>query len=389
MKCWRCGASCDDSAVKCPSCGADLVRKAPSSEIGKAMRMLFDRYGADKIFTNNAYLVNGLGDLAEDSRKVRNQLKMAMDAGLGSMYLDQISVGEPDAAFDARVRSLITEEAGLNEKTASEIAGYFDEMIGWRNAEGVTKKKPEEKKPGQTQPLDDFGPEIDRKNPKKSSQEKPKKTGLFVILGLALAAVIFLMTRGGGSGTQETTTATAGSTSSTNSTSSTTTAEAETTAKDREAEEAAEKAAEQEDLKERWVTMHNYVGSGEALMQDDFILYKAEKDEFSIFDFYGVSFLTDGEYFEFARGGSTGLPKAAIEEMYGKPAQKGTVTEDYYVYKYLKDFENLPEDAEAILGDSIYRYEFETERLSCVLDFLFDQETGEVIGYGYNSSKKE
>ena len=49
MKCWRCGADGDESVVKCPSCGADLMRKEPASEIGKAMRMLYDRYGAEKI----------------------------------------------------------------------------------------------------------------------------------------------------------------------------------------------------------------------------------------------------------------------------------------------------------------------------------------------------
>ena len=40
MKCWRCGADGDESVVKCPSCGADLMRKEPACEIGKAMRRL-------------------------------------------------------------------------------------------------------------------------------------------------------------------------------------------------------------------------------------------------------------------------------------------------------------------------------------------------------------
>lgn len=151
------------------------------SEIGKAMRMLYDRYGAEKIFNNSAYLVNGLGDLTEDSRKVRNQFKMVMDAGLGRVYLDQLSAGAPDAAFDARVRTLITEEAGLNEKAASEIAGYFDEMIGWREVKDASAQQAEQKQTKndsgpeidrKNSVNEDYGPEIDRKNPGGSAEKK-------------------------------------------------------------------------------------------------------------------------------------------------------------------------------------------------------------------------
>jgi len=146
-------------------------RSTPVSDIGKAMRMLFDRYGAEKVLTNSAYLVNGLGDLTEDSGKVRNRIKMAMDAGAGKAYLEQIAVGKPDASFDRRVRTLLTDEAGLSDKAAGEIAGYFDEMIGWRaeaNAQSSgqaaeAKIEPEHER---RKPQNDFGPEIDRKKPK-------------------------------------------------------------------------------------------------------------------------------------------------------------------------------------------------------------------------------
>ena len=98
------------------------------------MRTLYDRYGRDAVLNNNLMLVNGLGDLVENSQKLRNQMKMALDAGVGRLYLDQLNgTGAPDTAFDQRVRAMMTDDAGLSDKVAAEIAGYFDVMIGWRS----------------------------------------------------------------------------------------------------------------------------------------------------------------------------------------------------------------------------------------------------------------
>ena len=132
MKCWKCGQEIVDGASVCTYCGASRARTAPTTEVGYAMRTLYDRYGAQEVLTNSAYLVNGLGDLVDDTRKLRNQLRMAMDAGIGRPYLEQLSAGVPDSGFDSRVKILLTEEAGLSDKAAGELLGYFDEMIGWR-----------------------------------------------------------------------------------------------------------------------------------------------------------------------------------------------------------------------------------------------------------------
>ena len=133
MKCWKCGEENVLGSNTCVFCGASQKdRSTAVTEVGKAMRMLYDQYGAQTTLTNSAYLVNGLGDLTQDSKKLRNQMKMALDAGLGRLYLEQIPSGAPDGSFDARVKRLLTEDAGLNEKAAAEISGYFDEMIGWR-----------------------------------------------------------------------------------------------------------------------------------------------------------------------------------------------------------------------------------------------------------------
>ena len=117
MYCWKCGQELTDGASACVYCNADQNRPEPASEAGRAMRQLYDRYGR------------------ENSQKLRNQMKMALDAGVGRLYLDQLNgTGAPDAAFDKCVRVLMSDGAGLNDKAIYEITACFDEMIGWRAA---------------------------------------------------------------------------------------------------------------------------------------------------------------------------------------------------------------------------------------------------------------
>lgn len=131
MNCWKCEKQITEGSTVCPYCGVAQNRPAPTTEAGRALRALYDRYGAAAVLSNSGYVSSGIGDLMADSRKLRNQLKMAMDAGVGRLYLEQLPMSKPDADFDLRVSRLLTEEAGLNERSAREIAGYFDEMIGW------------------------------------------------------------------------------------------------------------------------------------------------------------------------------------------------------------------------------------------------------------------
>jgi len=131
MKCWQCGQTIPDQASACIYCGAVQVRPAPKSEEGRALRQLFDQYGADKVLTYPKYLVNGVGDMLGDSGKLRAQLSMAMDSGMGRLYLAQLPAGKPDAAFRGRVQELLTGNAGLSPAAAGRMMQLFDEMIGW------------------------------------------------------------------------------------------------------------------------------------------------------------------------------------------------------------------------------------------------------------------
>lgn len=136
MRCWKCGQELTDGTSVCTYCGISQARPDPVTAVGRAMRSLYDRYGAQEVLANGAYLTSGLSDLVDDSKKLRNQLKMAVDAGIGRLYLEQLNYGPPSDDFSRRVKLMLMEDVGLNDKAAAELMGYFDEMIGWRMTSG-------------------------------------------------------------------------------------------------------------------------------------------------------------------------------------------------------------------------------------------------------------
>ena len=138
MKCWKCGQENASGTINCINCGTSLARSPVKTPTGKAMRALYDQYGCKKVLTETIYLKNGLGDFLEDSttsRTIRSQIGMAMDAGLGRVYYEQLIKGRPDNSSSFRAEEILTRECGFSNSTANEIMGYFDEMIGWKAAE--------------------------------------------------------------------------------------------------------------------------------------------------------------------------------------------------------------------------------------------------------------
>ena len=138
MKCWRCEKEIEEGSSECLYCHTSQKRSEPVTDPGQALRQLYDCYESKQVLGNPVLLVNGLGDLIRDSlavnlKRLKNSLRLAMDAGMGQLYLEQIStVGRSDSGFEARTRMILTEDAGFNEKTTAELMGYFDEMIGWK-----------------------------------------------------------------------------------------------------------------------------------------------------------------------------------------------------------------------------------------------------------------
>lgn len=183
MKCWKCGKDMPAGASVCTGCSASSTRALPVTTAGKAMRQAYDHFGCNKVFDKKTILPAALSDLLEDSKKLRTQIDMTISAGAGDLYIRQLrNTGKPDAAFYSNVRVLMIEEAGLSDKVASELIGYFDEMIGWVNASQTAtpytplpapKKEIPQPTPNKEIPRPTAGKEIPRPAPNK---EIPRPT---------------------------------------------------------------------------------------------------------------------------------------------------------------------------------------------------------------------
>jgi len=132
IKCWRCGNDISEGSAACVFCSASLNRTVPQTEEGKALRTVYDSFGCKAVFNNRDYLVNSLGDLLSESKMLRNHISVAMDAGVGELYLKQLQKGGPNADFIINVRKQLVDGAGLSDSTATRLIELFDEMIGWR-----------------------------------------------------------------------------------------------------------------------------------------------------------------------------------------------------------------------------------------------------------------
>lgn len=134
MKCIECGRENLDDAKFCSYCACPLVKEPEITDTGSALRKIYNDFGYEKVLDDPRYITSALGDFVPDTEMISNSIEMAYRAGLGKVYEAQIRKGgKPNEAFYKRVKDLITEDAGLSEKRADKIIGYFDEMLGWKN----------------------------------------------------------------------------------------------------------------------------------------------------------------------------------------------------------------------------------------------------------------
>lgn len=186
MKCWKCGTDNTEGATKCLYCGAEMKRTACKTEEGEALRKLYDQFGPDAVFAQKNFLTNGLGDYLQDSSKLRNQIRMVMDAGIGDLYLKQLKeTGKPDADFSARAKKIIVDDAGLSEQTSDQIMSLFDEMIGWKSEEEIKPKEP----PKASVQKDVFQQAM-QKDLEPFDTEKPKRSSKVIIWIIALLVIL-------------------------------------------------------------------------------------------------------------------------------------------------------------------------------------------------------
>ena len=202
-RCWKCSQELPEGASLCHACGADQQDRCPlppqCSEEARAMRAIYDHYGCRQVLGNATLLHNALGDyLGEDGRKLRNQVRIAMDSGLGKLYLSQLE--HPAEQFSAQAISLLT-DAGLSEQTARQLKFLFDAMVGFPT-DAPTRPVPPPPTPQSevsrshgrenTPPAQPPQPETSRKqepvhvpptppSPPKKSQKPPRKKRWWII----------------------------------------------------------------------------------------------------------------------------------------------------------------------------------------------------------------
>ena len=172
------------------------------------MRTIYDHYGCRQVLGNATLLHNALGDfLGEDGRKLRNQVHIAMDSGLGKLYLSQLE--HPTPQFSAQALNLLT-EAGLSEQTARQLKDLFDAMVGFP-ADAPTRPVPPPPPPQQEvsrSQRHEINPPAQTSQQERSRKQKhvqptpptppkqPRKNHLGIIcLALLVLALIGMMTQ--------------------------------------------------------------------------------------------------------------------------------------------------------------------------------------------------
>ena len=217
-RCWKCSQELPEGASLCHACGADQQDRASlpagCSEEARAMRAIYDHYGCRQVLGNATLLHNALGDyLGEDGRKLRNPVRIAMDSGLGKLYLSQLE--HPAEQFSAQAISLLT-DAGLSEQTARQLKNLFDAMVGFpadAPARPVPPPPPPKPEVSRNQSRENTTPvqppqsETSRKpvpptppSPPKKSQKPPRKKRWWIILLLLFLLIGIAAERNAGVG---------------------------------------------------------------------------------------------------------------------------------------------------------------------------------------------
>ncbi len=129
MQCWKCGGQTVGGV--CTLCGCrESDRKPAVTPAGKAMRYVYDKFGAKRALTENGVLVRCLGDVLPEEAELRRALTEAFAAGAGREFYALLESNQPltDASFQGLVQVL--RAAGLSEKDAHAALVALWDMVG-------------------------------------------------------------------------------------------------------------------------------------------------------------------------------------------------------------------------------------------------------------------
>ena len=146
--CWKCGEKNPSGGV-CRACGTSPFARLPLPEgSGKdalTMRRVYDRHGRNRTLAESDLLCDALAEaLGDESQPLCQQVRAALDAGLGELY--QAELANPSADFTKLALDRLT-VAGLTESAAKRLIALFDDMIGLPRHTGEAKRRATAGKP--------------------------------------------------------------------------------------------------------------------------------------------------------------------------------------------------------------------------------------------------
>lgn len=129
MQCWKCSGQVVDGI--CTLCGClQSSRKSAVTDIGRMLRYVYDKFGAQRTLTEDGLLVRCLPDILPDEIELRQALTAAMRLGAGQEFYALLSTNHPlnDATFQRLVNAL--QAADLSENDARLALASLWEMAG-------------------------------------------------------------------------------------------------------------------------------------------------------------------------------------------------------------------------------------------------------------------
>lgn len=136
MNCWKCGHPVQGNF--CNACGASYMQRVtPTTETGKMLRYIYDKYGVEHVLGNTQTFLRCLPDVFPDDLPMRQTMKAAiMSGGTKTLYeLAQRGI-QPNKATWAQIEEDICQQSSCNRADAQTVVSYLMEMIGY----GVDEK---------------------------------------------------------------------------------------------------------------------------------------------------------------------------------------------------------------------------------------------------------
>lgn len=131
MNCWKCGRPVQGNF--CNACGAShMQRVTPTTETGKMLRYIYDKYGAEHILGNTQTFLRCLSDVFPDDLPMRQAMKAAITSG-GTRTLYELAQrgSQPNAATWVQVEEGICQQSSCTRADAQTVVSYLMEMIGY------------------------------------------------------------------------------------------------------------------------------------------------------------------------------------------------------------------------------------------------------------------